>query len=254
AAMLRRSGLDARDRAFATELAYGTLRRRIPIDRAIEQRSSRPLARIEPRVAHLLRVGAYQLASTSVPPHAAVSETVSLAGARERGFVNAILRRLASDPVEPPTGPEPDDVAIRTGMSAWAVRELRAIVGAEAETAAASFAARGPLCLRTNTVRTDVPSLERALRDAGRDPRPASLDPACLLLDGGDPTTLPGYREGWFTVQDQASAFVVRILDPRPGDRVVDLCAAPGGKAIAAAGSAGADGIVIACDRNERRV
>ena len=90
--------------------------------------------------------------------------------------------------------------------------------------------------------------------DAGRDPRPASLDPACLLLDGGDPTTLPGYREGWFTVQDQASAFVVRILDPRPGDRVVDLCAAPGGKAIAAAGSAGADGIVIACDRNERRV
>jgi 16S rRNA (cytosine967-C5)-methyltransferase len=191
-ALLRRAGLDARDRAFATELAYGTLRRRIPLDRSIEMRSTRPIERIDARVLDVLRLGAYQLASTSVPPHAAVSETVSLANGRERGFVNAILRRLASEPVPTPAGPGPEDVAIRTGLVPWAVAELRAVVGADAEAAATALARRGPLCLRTNTAKIDLGSLEQALRAAGRDPRPAALDPACLLLDGGDPTTLPG--------------------------------------------------------------
>jgi 16S rRNA (cytosine967-C5)-methyltransferase len=253
-ALLRRAGLDARDRAFATELAYGTLRHRIPIDRSIEMRSTRPIERIDARVLDVLRLGAYQLASTSVPPHAAVSETVSLANGRERGFVNAVLRRLASEPVPMPSGPGPEDVAIRTGLVPWAVAELRAVVGAEAEAAATALARRGPLCLRTNTAKIDPGSLERALRAAGHDPRPAALDPACRLLDRGDPTTLPGYREGWFAVQDQASAFVVRVLDPAPGERIVDLCAAPGGKALAAAPTTDPDGIVVAADRSERRV
>jgi 16S rRNA (cytosine967-C5)-methyltransferase len=253
-ALLRRARLDARDRAFATELAYGTLRRRIPIDRSIGMRSTRPIERIDPRVLHVLRLGAYQLASTSVPSYAAVAETVSLATGRERGFVNAILRRLAGEPVPAPAGRGPEDVAARTGLIPWAVAELEAVVGPEAEDAAAAFARRGPLCLRTNTARIDVGSLERALRGAGLDPRPASLDPACLLLDGGDPTTLPGYRDGWFAVQDQASAFVVRVLDPGPGDRIADVCAAPGGKALATAAATDPEGIVVAADRSERRV
>jgi 16S rRNA (cytosine967-C5)-methyltransferase len=253
-ALLRRSGLDARDRAFATELAYGTLRRRIRIDHAIEHRATRPLRRIDPTVRHVLRLGAYQLGFTSVPPHAAVAETVSLAGARERGFVNAILRRLANEPMSPPEGTDADAIALRTGLSSWAVRELQLLVGDEAEAAASAFAAQGPLGLRANTARTDVATLERALRGAGRDPRRAPLDPDCLLLDGGDPTTLPGYREGWFAIQDQASSLVVRILDPQPGERVADLCAAPGGKTIDIATAVGSDGTVIAAERNERRV
>lgn len=253
-ALLRRAGIDARDRAFATELAYGTLRRRIPIDRSIGIRSTRPIERIDAHARHLLRLGAYQLAYTAVPPHAAVAETVSLANGRERGFVNAVLRRLASEPVPPPGGDGADDIAGRTGLAAWAIEELRALVGSDAEEAAAALARRGPLCLRTNTAKTDVGSLERALRGAGRDPRPAPLDPTCLLLDGGDPTALPGYRDGWFAVQDQASVFVVRVLEPTAGERVADLCAAPGGKALAAAAATDPGGIVVAADRSERRV
>ncbi|MDP9300977.1 MAG: RsmB/NOP family class I SAM-dependent RNA methyltransferase, partial [Actinomycetota bacterium] len=76
----------------------------------------------------------------------------------------------------------------------------------------------------------------------------------CFLLDGGDPTTLPGFREGWFAIQDHASAFVVRVLDPGPGERVADVCAAPGGKALHAAGLAGSSGGVVAADRSERRI
>ena len=75
-----------------------------------------------------------------------------------------------------------------------------------------------------------------------------------MLLDGGDPTTLPGFREGWFAIQDHASAFVMRVLDPRPGERIADVCAAPGGKALHAAAIAGSSGRVVAADRGERRV
>ena len=253
-ALLGRSGLDARDRAFVTELAYGTLRRLIPIDHAIAARATRPLDRIEPVVRNVLRLGAYQLAFTSVPPHAAVDETVKLAGPRQRGFVNAILRRLADSPVSPPHGHDPASISLRTGLAGWAVRELETVVGTDAEAAAAALAERGPLCVRTNTVRIDAAAFAAALRGAGRDPRPAPLEADCLLLDRGDPTTLPGYREGWFAIQDQASAFVVAVLDPQPDERIADLCAAPGGKATDIAASVGAGGLVVAADRRERRI
>jgi 16S rRNA (cytosine967-C5)-methyltransferase len=236
-ALLRRSGLDARDRSFATELAYGTLRRRIPIDRAIEERATRTLGRMSSGVRNVLRLGAYQLAFTSVPSHAAVGETVTLASPKERGFVNAVLRRLATDPVAGPVGDDPDAISARTGLATWAVRELRTVIGADVEVAAAALAERGPLCVRVNTATIDL----------------ASVVQAWLLLDGGDPTTLPGYREGWFAVQDQASAFVVRVLDPQPGEWIADVCAAPGGKALQIASATGPQGLVVGADRNPRR-
>src|SRR5262249_19458823 len=118
---------------------------------------------------------------------------------------------------------------------------------------ASALAERGPVPLRTNAIRTDVASLEQALRGAGREPRPAPLDPDCLLLDSGDPTTLPGYREGWFSIQDQASSFVVSVLDPHPGERIADLCAAPGGKTFDISASTAPAGSVVAADRSEAR-
>ena len=253
-ALLGRSGLDGRDRAFAAELAYGTLRRRIPLDHAIEARSSRPITRMTPGARNAMRLGAYQIAYTSVPAHAAVGETVGLVGPRERGFVNAVLRRLANDPPPSAQGDDDDAVSLRTGLATWAVRELRRLVGDETEAAAAAFAERARLCIRVNGPRVEVGSLIQALRADGRDPQPSALDPDCVLLDGGDPTTLPGFREGWFAIQDHASAFVVRVLDPRPGERIADVCAAPGGKTLHAAGLVGVSGAVVAADRSERRV
>jgi 16S rRNA (cytosine967-C5)-methyltransferase len=250
--MLRRSGLDPRDRRFAAELAYGTIRRRIPIDLIIERTTGRTLERITPGARHLLRVGAYQLVFGDVPPHAAVNETVSLASARERGFVNAVLRSIAGAPPGLPDGSTDDDISARTGMSAWMIGELRRVIGGDPEAAAAAFASKGPLCIRANGCVTTVDALDAALREAGSSPSRASLDPDCLLLDGGDPTSLPGWDDGWFAVQDQASAVVVRALDVRPGDTVLDACAAPGGKAAFAACLAG-PGRVIASDVRLRR-
>ncbi len=208
---------------------------------------------MSPGARAVLRLGAYQIAFTRIPPHAAVGESVGLAAPRERGFVNAILRRLADDPPPPPTGETDEDVSARTGLAPWAVKELRVLLGDDAELAAEALGERGWLSLRTNTCRTSVSALSEALRAAGLDPRPAPLHPDCLLLDGGDPSRLPGFTDGWFAVQDQASAFVVSALDPQPGDRVFDACAAPGGKAGHVACLVGASGCVVASDVHPER-
>jgi 16S rRNA (cytosine967-C5)-methyltransferase len=253
--LLSRSGLDDRDRAFASELAYGTLRRRLPIDAAIERQANRTLDRMTPGARHVLRLGVYQVLYTAVPAHAAVGESVSLASARERPFVNAVLRRIASTPAIVPEGSDDDALSARTGMAAWAIREIRRLVPAEeVEDAADAFARRAPLCLRAVRCTTTVEELSSALRNAGAAITPGTIDGDCVLVERGDPTRLRGFDEGWFAVQDQASVFVVRALAARPGDRVLDVCAAPGGKALAVACDVGSDGFVVAADVRERRL
>jgi 16S rRNA (cytosine967-C5)-methyltransferase len=252
-ALLRRSDLDGRDRRFAAELAYGTLRRRRFLDVVIEARSSRRLPRMSPTVRSALRVGAYQLLFTAVPPHAAVGETVALVAPRERGFVNAILRRIASERPIPPQGDDDRAIALRTGLEVWIVSELRRVVGPRVEEAATALSSPAPLCLRTNTCRIGVDALASALVEAGRRPTVSELDPDCVIVERGDPRELPGYREGWFAIQDHASAFVARAVDARPGDRVLDACAGPGGKATALACAVQPGGSVVAADLHPRR-
>jgi 16S rRNA (cytosine967-C5)-methyltransferase len=253
--LLARSSLDARDRAFATELALGTLRRRLPLDAAIERAASRPLDRVTPTEArHALRLGAYQL-SVGVPAHAAVSATVDLVPGRAKGFVNAVLRRLASATPETNTETGIEAVAARTGMRAWAVDELVRLVGPEAEAAATALATKAPLSIRVVGGAEAVPEVQALLERAGADVSPGMIDPACLTVtSGGDPRSLPGFAEGRWTVQDQASAFVVAALDPRASERVYDACAAPGGKALLAAERVEPGGTVIAADIAPRRV
>ena len=220
---LARSGLDERDRALATELAYGTIRHAPGLDDAIGARAARPVERMTPGARAALRLGAYQVLHTRIPAHAAVGETVGIVVPRERGFVNAILRRLAKEPPAPPAGRDDRAISLRTGMAAWAVTELRTLLPPEeVEAAAAGFGERAPLTLRVNTCRSTVEEVLGSFREAGLEPRIGSVHPECILLRGGDPTSLPGWNEGRFAVQDQASAFVVETLAPeagRPGPR-----------------------------------
>src|SRR5581483_791900 len=128
-----RSALDRSDLSSA-ELAYGTLRRLPALDREIALRLDRPMDRTSPAALAVLRLGVYQLRHTRIPRHAAVSETVALADARERGLVNAVLRRIAAEPAIALTGTSDAEVSVRTGLVEWAVRELRRLLGPEAET------------------------------------------------------------------------------------------------------------------------
>jgi 16S rRNA (cytosine967-C5)-methyltransferase len=250
---LSRSKLPRADRDLASELVRGTLRRKVTLDWYLSQVLDRPIARVETSALAVLELGAYQLLYTRIPPHAAVGETVSLAQERARGFVNAVLRRLSRRTPELPQGRSEEDVAIRTGVAPWAIGELRRLLPAdELVPAAEALASRAPLSLRANACRTTVDELESALRGANLEPARSTLHPEVLLLDGGDPARLPGFAEGAFAVQDQASALVVRALDPQPGERILDACAGPGGKAADIACRA-AGGLAVAGDLTERR-
>lgn len=250
-ALLRRSGLSARDRGLATELAYGTLRRLIPIDERLSELVQRPIDVASPVARAALRLGAYQLLYMRVPAHAAVGETVELVPSGQRGFVNAVLRKLSTGRPPAKGGDGDGAIATRTGLAPWAVAELRRLVGEEAEVAASALATSSPLSIRSNPCAAPTEQLVGALTAAGHLPETGSLHGGSFTVPGAAPVELPGFREGWFAVQDQASAFVVDVLDPQPGERILDACAGPGGKASDIACRAGS---VVAADRTEGRV
>jgi 16S rRNA (cytosine967-C5)-methyltransferase len=250
--LLARSGLAGRDRDLAVELSYGTLRRMLPLDHALGPLVARPLRRATPEARAVLRLGAYQLLFTRIPAHAAVGETVELAEDRDRGFVNAVLRRLSETEVRWPEGEGDEAVAVRTGLSPWAVRELRVLLPPEeVEPAAAALAQQAPLTLRGNPCLAPEGEPERSVREAGQESQPGRIHPGSLRVPGAQPARLPGFAEGWFAVQDEASSWVVDVLDPQPGDLVLDACAAPGGKA---ADIACRSSRVVAADLSERRL
>lgn len=251
---LERAALSERDAGFASELVYGTLRRLVPIDHALAPLLDRPLDTAPKPARAALRLGAYQLRYMRVPAHAAVAETVSLVDQRQRGFVNAVLRRLSEAEPRGMAGVGAESIALRTGMSAWVVRELQRLLGEEAEAAAVAMAERAPMNLRVNTCRGSVQELERDLADAGVPSSRGGLHDGSLIVEAGPPSRLPGFAQGRFVVQDQASSLVVRALDPRPGERVADVCAAPGGKAAHLACLVGDDGAVVAADVSSSRL
>ena len=247
---LARAGLSERDAAFATELVYGTLRRLIPIDHALAPLLERPIDTAPKGARAALRLGTYQLRYLRVPAHAAVSETVALVDQRHRGFVNAVLRRFSTLEPQEPEGASDLAVSLRTGLAEWSVRELRRVVASDDETelAAAALAERAPLTIRANTCRTTVDELGRELSAAGIEAERGTVHLDSLVVASGSPSALPGFAQGRFAVQDQASSFVVRALDPQPGDRVLDVCAGPGGKTGHLACLIGPEGRVVAAD------
>jgi 16S rRNA (cytosine967-C5)-methyltransferase len=249
-AALDRSGLSGSDRALATELAYGTLRRLLPIDAVVRELLHRGDA---PPVAWgALRVGAYQLLFTRIPPHAAVGETVSAVPRPVRPLVNAVLRRLSAEPRPEFPGDDDRGISLRTGLVEWAVRALREILPAEeVEAAAQAIGERAPLTVRANPCKVETDHLAGALLAAGVEPTAGRVHSRSFRVAGGPVSALPGAAEGWFAVQDEASAWVVDVLDPQPGERVLDACAGPGGKAADIACRAGE---VVAADLSPRRV
>jgi 16S rRNA (cytosine967-C5)-methyltransferase len=248
---LRASGLDARDRSFVTFVVYGTVREQRRLDALLAPRTHQPLDRLEPRVRAALRLGAFQLLH-GTPAHAAVSETVGAAPPRARGLVNAVLRSVAA---EGPPFPEPDHLGVRYSYPDWIVQELAATVPAD-ELPALLAAGNEPaaVTLRPNHRVANADELDGELRATGVEVERGALVPDALIVRGiGDPVELAAVTEGRATPQDQGSQAVVDVLDPRPGDRVLDVAAAPGGKATAIAERV-RDGFVCATDVHPGRL
>src|ERR687891_245213 len=166
-AALDRAGLEQRDADLASELTYGTLRRLPALDRAVGSHLRRPIDQAPSGARAALRLGAYQLLHMRIPDHAAATETVGLVAPSERGFVNAVLRKVAASPPTEPTGSTLDAVELRTGLAPWAIRELRGLLRNEAEAAAAGLAQRAAPTIRANPCRISVDELEAELERAG---------------------------------------------------------------------------------------
>jgi 16S rRNA (cytosine967-C5)-methyltransferase len=236
--MLRRSGLPPSDRAAVTDLVYGSLRMRAALDFAVAPLSRQPLDRLEALVLRGLRLGAYELLFGGTAAHAAVAETVGAvarAGHRgQAGYVNAVLRRLATSP---PAWPDPDRDPVgwattRGSHPAWIVEEALARLGPrEMRALVEADNTRPEVSLRATPGATTRGKLLAELAEAGLPVRPSPLSPDCVILERGDPGPLAAVREGRAVVQDAASALVAPALGAGPGDLVADLAAGPGGKA-----------------------
>jgi 16S rRNA (cytosine967-C5)-methyltransferase len=247
--ILGASMLSSRDRAFATDLVYGTVRAERRIDDLLARVVARPLRRLDPPVRAALRMGAYQLLQGS-PPHAAVGETVEALGARSpraKGFANANLRALTR--IGPPW-PAADDLATSLSYPDWIVERLTAALGApDTRAALEAMNLPAPVTLRPNARVATFDALAAELREAGVDVEHGALVPEALMVRGiGDPARLPAVAAGLATPQDQASQAVVAAVAPAPGERIADLAAAPGGKATAIGERVGPEGSVVALD------
>lgn len=253
--LLSASGLPSRDRAQATDLVYGTLRQQGRTDHLLALVADRPLDALDPPVRAALRLGVHQLLG-GVPPHAAVGETVGALAAgpaaRARPYVNAVLRRVADlGPVWPwPEGEDPPALAVRTSHPQWIVELLQRDLGPDdARSTLEAANAPPPVTLRPNPLRTTVAALTGELEAAGVDVAPGALVPGALLVRStGDLARLAAVAEGRATPQDQASQVVATAVGARPGEDILDLAAAPGGKATALAEAMGDAGRVLAAD------
>jgi 16S rRNA (cytosine967-C5)-methyltransferase len=235
----RARGLDRRDAAFATELCYGAARRSMALDYGISRLSARPLDRVDPRVRCALRVGAYQIFFMRLPRRAAVSETVEalkqLGMGRATGFANALLRKLSrmDELPLPPISDPLAHLAVRESHPAWLLdRWSRRYGRARAEEMAMANNRPAPLTVRANSTRVKRTLLLERFAQSGVRARATEVSPVGVALEApGRVQDIDGYSEGLWQVQDEAAQLVGLYCGIEAGMRVLDVCAAPGGKA-----------------------
>jgi 16S rRNA (cytosine967-C5)-methyltransferase len=258
-----RGGPDPRDQALMHELVKGTLRWRGRIDWALDQLVHSGLQQVQPWIRNVLRLGAYQLLFLDrIPAHAAVDESVKLAHQYGHpgtaGLANSVLRRLADgkDALEWPAGEDAASLAVWGSHPRWIVERWLARFGPEATRALLLADNRQvPVGLRVNRLRGTREQLIERLTAEGVAATPARLSPDLVWIEGHQaPGALKAFKDGWCTAQDESEALVARLVAPQPHERLLDLCAAPGGKCTHLAELMGDEGEVWAMERAEARV
>jgi 16S rRNA (cytosine967-C5)-methyltransferase len=253
-----RARLSTQDRAFAQQLAYGTVQRWLTLDHVIAKLSARPLDKLDPPLLDALRIGIYQLLfMDSVPDHAAVAETVELAkNAKGAGFkfANAVLRRATREALAIVAALDPSkpaDAAILHSHPQWLVELWWEAFGPD-DTIALLEANNRPAedAVRVNTLTADRDNVRAQLPETHEDPEL----PEALVLDAAfDVQGSQLFKDGAITPQSRASMLVARTLDPQPGERVLDMCAAPGTKTTHVAALSRNEATLTAVEQNSAR-
>lgn len=256
--VIRERRLDRRDAALTTRLCLGVLQNRMLLDYYLQQYSTMKVEKMERMVRMNLRIGLYQLLFLNkIPASAAVSRAVELTkrhgkNPRASGMVNGILRNLSrhlDDLPALPAGPA-EARALRWSHPQWFVEEMgQRLPEEELEALLRWDNGEPPVAVQVNTCRAEAEETAASLEEEGVTVKAHPWMPDCLLLSGtGDLSHRKAYQDGLFYVQDPAARLTVLAARLRPGMRVLDACAAPGGKSFAAAINMEDEGEVIACD------
>ncbi len=251
---LSHSGLDGADRALAATLVYGVTERRITLDFQIDRLASRPSSELDLPVKTALRLGLYQLFFLDrIPPHAAVSETVSLVSRKVAGFVNAVLRAATRSPhLALPDRNEDEATYLSVSYSVYLplCRRLIYVYGSErTELILKSFSNHRETTLSVNTLKISREDLAKKIPDS----IPTKHAQSGLTVRGSV-REIYGFEEGLFFVQDEASQLCVEALDAREGETLMDICACPGSKSFGSAIRMKNTGCILSYDLHEKKL
>ena len=258
------SQLSRKDRALAFELVYGVLRHRGNLDWRLSTLTIRPLKSLPNVIVMILRLGAYQVLHLDrIPESAAVNESVQLAKKVKSqdwsGVVNGVLRNLIRQGKPSNANPSDDPVkalSILYSCPTWLTQRWIGKLGFDlAEQVCQQSISIPPLTIRTNTLRCSREQLKERLQNEGYTVKQTLVSPVGLTLDKfGSLTNLKPLEEGWCYVEDEAAQLVPFLLDVQPGQRLLDACAAPGGKSTHIAALMRNEGEIVSMDRSAQRL
>jgi len=256
-------GLSPRDRAFVREISSGTVRYLKLLDFSVERATGKSLKKQHPIVRNALRLIAYQLFFTGVPAYAALNETVEavkrLLNKRAAGFVNAVSKKLIGFDYRREVEKIEDyyeRVSTLYSFETWMVKRWERFYGRDELIPLLEGLNRvAPLFLRVNRIKTSQRELLELLKEAGIEAEPHPFISDMVRVKGRVLIEeLPGYREGFFYIQDPASFLAAYLLEPKPGELILDVGAAPGGKTTAIASLTKDGAKVVAVDVSPERM
>lgn len=257
---------DEKDIRFIGEIVNGVIKRKITLDYIISLHSSTKLKKIAPYVLNVLRIGVYQLLyMDKIPPSAAVDECVKIikksSVSRLSGYVNAVLRAIDKSDLCKLPDDKYENLSVKYSYPLWLVKRWTESFGFDAASALMdSLNKRSPLFVRCNTLKCSLADFEEKLSKADIEYSKVCFENfsdynySFRIDNVKDITRIPGFPEGAFYIQDPAASLAAFLLEPSPGDRVIDLCAAPGGKSVFAAQLMENRGEVISCDIYEHKL
>jgi 16S rRNA (cytosine967-C5)-methyltransferase len=264
--VLNKVKLNSPDRALVSELVYGIVRRQRTLDALLDLLGKKKARQQPPDLRIILHIGLYQLRYVDrIPESAAVNTSVELAKInglnKLSGVVNGLLREYTRQAIKGEPLQLPEEPVTRLGIlysfPDWIIATwLEQLSPAETEELAAWFNRPATIDLRVNILQTTVAEVAEKLTTAGVTVEPIPNLPQGLRItrSAGAIAQLPGYREGWWMVQDASAQLVSHILAPQPGETIIDACAAPGGKTTHIAELMGDQGRIIASDRSAKRL
>lgn len=248
---LKNSELTPQDKSLATAIIYGVLDRKITLDYILSKFLKTPINKTEPFTLMVLRSALYQIKyMDKIPESAAVNEAVKIMKSskfsRNSGFVNGVLRSVLRTDVEIPKGDDAKSLSVRYSCPLWIVESFLNDYGLEDTKALLGESLKpAPTVLRINTVKADISEIEKEYEINGN---------SVELTKGIDISNSELYKKGFVYAQDYASQKAAEVLNPKAGDRVLDVCAAPGGKSFTMANLMGNKGEILACDLYPHRV